>query len=227
MIDLKDVILQSFDTRVRVDDYILHVLKTKKNIIVNFDDNYLLRWSTYKGYNEIVKELLKFDEVNTCDSNYHAFELAIETSNIEIFKLLFNDYRSKKYTDNIFNISVNKCFDYNNIEILKYLLCNYDNIEKYDNHIFHDITYFTGIEFSKRLNFINLLLNDNRFDPTYGNNHPLCFAIINNNYDYIKLLISNSKVKSKINNLSYRYIEKLHNLKLIPNYKHRKIQRTF
>jgi ankyrin repeat protein len=184
-----------------------------------------LRWAVYYNHIEIVKELLKFDEVNTCDSNYHAFELSIETSNIEIFKLLYSDYRTKKHIDGVFNLSISKCLDYNNVKILKYLLSNSYNVKQYNNKVFDNIIFLSNYDYLKRLDFINILLYDKRFDPSYNNNSVLHIAIVNEKYEYIRLLLKNREVISKIYKLSNRYINKLINMKLIPNYKNNKTER--
>ncbi|MFA5585529.1 MAG: ankyrin repeat domain-containing protein [Saccharofermentanales bacterium] len=224
MINLKDIIQVSINNA-ELKKYLIHLLKTKKNIVVDSDNNYVLRWSVYYNHIDIVEELLKFDEVNTCDFGYHAFELAIETSNIEIFKLLYSDYRTKKHIDGVFNLSISKCLDYNNVKILKYLLSNSYNVKQYNNKVFDNIIFLSNYDYLKRLDFINILLNDKRFDPSYNNNSVLHIAIVNEKYEYIRLLLKNREVISKIYKLSNRYINKLINMKLIPNYKNNKTER--
>jgi ankyrin repeat protein len=224
MINLTDIIQGTINSE-GLKKYLINLLKTKKNIVVDSDNNYVLRWAVYYNHIEIVKELLKFDEVNTCDSNYHAFELSIETSNIEIFKLLYSDYRTKKHIDGVFNLSISKCLDYNNVKILKYLLSNSYNVKQYNNKVFDNIIFLSNYDYLKRLDFINILLYDKRFDPSYNNNSVLHIAIVNEKYEYIRLLLKNREVISKIYKLSNRYINKLINMKLIPNYKNNKTER--
>ena len=224
MINLTDIIQGTINSE-GLKKYLINLLKTKKNIVVDSDNNYVLRWAVCYNHIEIVKELLKFDEVNTCDSNYHAFELSIETSNIEIFKLLYSDYRTKKHIDGVFNLSISKCLDYNNVKILKYLLSNSYNVKQYNNKVFDNIIFLSNYDYLKRLDFINILLNDKRFDPSYNNNSVLHIAIVNEKYEYIRLLLKNREVISKIYKLSNRYINKLINMKLIPNYKNNKTER--
>ncbi|MDY0268833.1 hypothetical protein [Trichloromonas sp.] len=203
-------------------NYIIHILKTKKNVNVDSDQNYALRWASYYNEIEILKELLKFNSVNPLDFNYHAFELCIEKSNLEVFKILINDKRVKNKIDNLLKTIIYNCLHSNKLEILSYFLSLPDiKITDHINNLFTDFIEYNMNDY--RYEILNMLLCDNRFDPSYANNKALKLSIEIKNYSYINILLKNKKVLSKIDSDD---INTLTELKLIPYYKSKKIERT-
>jgi len=213
--NIKDILYSNINNESTVN-YVIHVLKTKDNVIANDENDYPLRWAAHHNYTNLVAELLKYPEVNPLCDNYFCFDRSIYNNNINILGLLIHDQRTLKDITLVSLSIIRKCIECNNSKVFEYILSfNIIDIKDFFNIIFLDYNF-------RNNKCLNILLNDKRFDSSYMDNKFLQICIKNKDYDIIKLLIKNNKVISK---LDTGYINLLGNLKILPNYNSKKIER--
>lgn len=208
-------------------------LLENKNVKADFDGNVAIQNAAKLGYTDIAIILLKDSNVNDKDRLNLALKNACENNHADIVKLLLDYiYHPNEQTDSALNIASYK----NYTEVVKVFInkpifidyCTYNNtlsnvstngnitiiklLLSMENFKNEDISYNEAIQEAAKeghLDIVELLINDNRIDPSQNRNIASSWASIYGHYNISKILFSDLRVR---NTLASNYPQLYNNL---------------
>lgn len=186
-----------FENALKSQDYnIIEKMISKKFICASFNDNFAIKFMlSYNikdsGY-EIIKLLLKDENVDLKISENIILYYAASDNQIDLMKILLNDSRIKNINDRANNPLRSACIK-GHVEMVKLLLAD-KRIEPtlLNNLIFRSAVLHDNYEIAK------LLLTNPKIDPSDYNNDAIYTACSINNQNMIKLLLTDSRVDPNI-----------------------------
>lgn len=198
------IIGRYFDPDQVEENEILELIDNVKEDVINdmYCGHTLLQIATHKNHINVVKELLKFEniELNSIGCGGFPLLIALRQGNIDIFQLLFDHPKidvncSGIYNYSAFNAILNLACKIENLKIFKYLLnderinpntCHLNNLHQ-QSYLIHKLVCS-----NKKQIFLEVLLDHPSININvrdYQGNAPLHCIAYNNNIENLEILL--------------------------------------